>query len=153
MNRFYIILISLLFSVSSCKVSEKITENISCGGNKTVQYDKTKLFDNHNPKADRKLDAFQVIFLSDFDENIKAYVNEKLVFNEYVKRGTDSHSIENTFGYNYKTDSKLPILKVESIEKGTCVDFEINKKYKIIYLFIDENGKWIVRFSNEYYLI
>tara|TARA_R110002012_G_scaffold318888_1_gene538034 strand:+ start:560 stop:1021 length:462 start_codon:yes stop_codon:yes gene_type:complete len=153
MNRILIILITLTFSVLSCKVSEKITENLSCDGNIEIQYDRTKLFGNDNPKADRKLDAFQVIFLSDFDENIKAYINNKLVFDEYVTRGPNSHSLENTFGYNYKSDLKIPILKVESVEKGTCVDFEINKKYKIIYLFIDENGKWIVRFSNEYYLI
>lgn len=153
MYRILIILITLIFSVASCKVSEKIAKSISCDGNIEIQYDRAKLFGNHNPKADRKLDAFQVIFLSDFDENIKAYVNDKLVFDEYVKIGTESHSIENTFGYNYKSDLKLPILKVESIEKGTCFDIEIDKKYKIIYLFIDKNGKWIVRFSNEYYLI
>lgn len=111
---------------------------------------KLKILDELNTG---KLNAFQVIFLSDFDENIKAYVNDKLVFEEYVKIGTESHSIENTFGYNYESDLKLPILKVESTEKGTCFDIEINKNYKIIYLFIDENGKWIVRFSNEYYLI
>ena len=121
--------------------------------NSQIQYDRAKLFGNDNPKADKKLDAFQVIFLSDFDENVRAYVNEKLIFNEYVKIGTESHSIENTFGYNYKSDLKLPILKVESMEKGTCFDIEINKNYKIIYLFIDKNGKWIIRFSNEYYLI
>ncbi|RBP27045.1 MULTISPECIES: hypothetical protein [Flavobacteriaceae] len=153
MNRIFIILMTLLCSVSSCKVSEKIAENISCDGNIEIQYDRTKLFGNDNPKADKKLDAFQVIFLSDFDENIKAYVNDKLVFNEFVKIGANSHSIENTFGYNYKSDLKTPILKVESIEKGTCFDIEINKNYKVIYLFIDKNGKWIVRFSNEYYLI
>ena len=143
----------LLFSVSSCKVSEKAAKNLSCDGNIEIQYDRKKLFKNDNPKADKKLDAFQVLFLSDFDENIKAYVNDKLVFDEYVKNGTESHNIENTFGYNYESDLKLPILKVESIKKGTCFDIEINKKYKIIYLFIDKNGKWIVRFSNEYYLI
>lgn len=153
MNRILIIFITLMFSVSSCKISEKIAENLSCDGNIEIQYDRTKLFGNDNPRADRKLDAFQVVFLSDFDENIKAYVNDKLVFDEYVKIGTESHSIENTFGYNYESDLKLPILKVESIEKGTCFDIEINKKFKIIYLFIDKDGKWVVRFSNEYYLI
>jgi hypothetical protein len=153
MNRIFIILITLLFSISSCKVSEKIVENLSCEGNLEMQYDRTKLFGNDNPKADKKSDVFQVIFLSDFDENIKAYVNDKLVFDEYVKIGTESHSIENTFGYNYESDSKTPILKVESVQKATCIDFEIDKKYKIIYLFINENGEWIVRFSNEYYLI
>ncbi len=153
MNRIFLILITLLSSVSSCKISEKITENLSCEGNIEIQYDNAKLLGNDNPKADKKLDGFQVIFLSDFDENIKAYVNEKLIFDEYVKIGTESHSIENTFGYSYKSDKKSPILKVESIEKGTCFDIEIDKKYKIIYLFIDEKGKWIVRFSNEYYLI
>ena len=153
MNRILIILLTLLFSVSSCKVSDKIAGNLSCDGNIEIQYDRTKLSGNDNPKADKKLDAFQVIFLSDFDENIKAYVNDKLVFDKYVKIGTESHSLENTFGYNYESDLKLPILKVESIEKGTCFDIEINKNYKIIYLFIDRNGKWIVRFSNEYYLI
>jgi hypothetical protein len=153
MNRIFLILITLLSSVSSCKISKKITENLSCEGNIEIQYDNSKLLGNDNPKADKKLDGFQVIFLSDFDENIKAYVNEKLIFDEYVKIGTESHSIENTFGYSYKSDKKSPILKVESIEKGTCFDIEIDKKYKIIYLFIDEKGKWIVRFSNEYYLI
>lgn len=150
-NFSYILLISL-FSVFSCKTSEKLVTNTSCNGDLTVQWDK-RIAKNKNPRADKKSHYFQVIFLYDFDERIKAYVNDKLVFDEYVKIGADSHRIDVTFGYNYQNDSKTTILKVKSFEKETCFDIEIDKNYKIIYLFIDENGKWIVRFSNEFYLI
>ena len=145
------ILFILLFSVLSCKTSEKLVTNISCNGDLTIQRENRKDKDK-DPRADKKSHYFQVIFLSNFDERIKGYVNDKLVFDEYVKIGADSHNIDRTFGYNYQNDFKTPVLKVESIQKGTCFDIEIDKTYKIIYLFIDENGKWIVRFSNEYYL-
>ncbi|TQI71227.1 hypothetical protein JM79_2154 [Gramella sp. Hel_I_59] len=147
---FRYILLILLFSVSSCKTSDKFLNNISCNGDLTIQWDRKVI--NENPRADKKSHYFQVIFLSDFNERIKGYVNDKLVFDEYVKIGADSHKIDRTFGYNYQKDFKTPVLKVESIQKGTCFDIKIDKSYKIIYLFIDENGKWIVRFSNEYYL-
>ena len=62
----------------------------------------------------------------------------------------DYYKVENLFKFLLAEKNSFIF---ESVEKGTCVEFEINKKYKIIYLFIDENGKWIVRFSNEYYLI
>jgi len=151
LKNFRYILLILLFSVFSCKTSEKLVTNISCNGDLTVQWDKRKA-KNKNPRADKKSHYFQVIFLSDFDERIKAYVNNKLVFDEYVKIGADSHRIDRTFGYNYQNDTKTPILKVKTIEKETCFDIEIDKNYKIIYLFIDKNGKWIVRYSNEFYL-
>ena len=146
------IITAVLTIAVGCKSQDRLVDNISCSGEVTVQYDRIKQSDKDKPKADKDLDALMVYFLSDFNDSIRAYINNKVVFEQQVEIGADSHSLENFFGYNYSEDSSVPILKVESLTRETCFDIPIEKDYKLIYVFLNDDGEWTVRFSNIYYV-
>ena len=147
-----IVIIVILTIAVGCKSLDRLVSNISCSGEITVQYDRIKPSDKDKPKADKDLDAFIVYFLSDFNDSIRAYVNDKIVFDQQVEIGADSHSLENFFGYNYSKDSSVPILKVVSLTREICFDIPIDKDYKLLYVFLNDDGEWTVRFSNIYYV-
>lgn len=147
-----ILLFALLTIALGCKSQDKVIDSVSCQRKVKVQYDRIKSSDRDKPKADIGLEAFTVYFLSDFNDSIRAYVNNNLVFDQKVINGADSHSLENYFGYNYSADTSIPILKVESLTRNTCFDIPIDKNYKLAYLFLSGEDEWTIRFSNIYYL-
>ncbi|WP_289034636.1 hypothetical protein [uncultured Flavobacterium sp.] len=147
----YNFLMALMTSLFlSCKPSEKVISNISCSGTVTLQYDKIKRADRDKPLAEKNLDAFTVYFLNEYKDSIQAYVNNKL----YYEKNLDGNfeNLNENFGYNYSKDVNIPVLKIVSKTKNTCFDIGIDKNYKIIYVFLSDDGKWTVRFSNIFYL-
>lgn len=149
-TKFIFISLFIIQMFLGCSLKSKVIKNISCKGNLNIQYDKNKT-NNSYPLADKKLKAFTVYFLNNFKDSIHAYVNNKLYFNKYLNLNGDSDDLKNYFGYSYLKDSNIPILKIESKSRNSCFDIEINKKYKLIYVFLSEDGIWTVRFSNKYY--
>lgn len=149
-NKIYIFNFTFLI-LFGCVSQEKLIKNISCEGNIVLQYDKIKRNDLGKPLANKNLNAFNVYFIGDFNDSIQSYVNNKLYFENFLQTNNNSDKITNGFGYNYSKDSKIPVLKIISKSKKTCFDLEVNKKYKLIYVFISNEGKWTVRFSNIYY--
>ena len=148
--------IIIIFATSfllGCGAQETVVNSISCNENITVQYDKVSFrAKQEGLRTDKNKDSFVVHFLNDFDVNVKGYVNDKLLFNERVTTRQSTSESGKYFGYNYSKDSINPILKISLLDKDKCFDIEIDKKYKLIYIFLTKNNKWIVRFSNEYYL-
>ncbi len=146
------ILIFLLFFFISCK-TEKSINNLSCGGKVSVQYDRIKAEDRNKPKADKNVNGCTIYFINEFDDEIEAYVDGKLKFEKYLKISGGSDSLENYFAFGYAENTEMPILKIKSKTQNTCFDIQVEKKYKLIYVFLSRDGKWTVRFSNIIYLI
>lgn len=146
------IVVFLLCFFISCK-TEKSISNISCDGKVSVQYDRIKPEDRNKPKANKNINGCTVYFINEYDNQIEAYVDGKLKFEKYLKISDSSGSLENYFAFGYAENTEIPILKIKSKSQNTCFDIQIEKKYKLIYVFLSRNGKWTVRFSNIIYLI
>jgi hypothetical protein len=134
-----------------CKTEESIN-NISCGNKVSVQYDRIKSEDKNKSKARKNFEGCAVYFINQYDDEIEAYVNGKLSFDKHIKIDGSSDKLEYFFAFGCPKKSMMPILKVKSKTQNTCFDIQIKKKYKIIYVFLSREGKWIVRFSNIFYL-
>ena len=92
-----------------------------------------------------------IIFMNDFNNQIKIYVNGNLKFNAKVITDNVSGKSDKTFIYDYSKDSDVPFIKVESKE-GNCFDIKTKKDFKLVYLFYDSTKIWTLRFSNKYYV-
>ncbi|QYS85996.1 hypothetical protein JJC03_13280 [Flavobacterium oreochromis] len=139
-----------LTTLISCSPTQQTIKSISCNNSITIQYDKP-LKSQKISSEDIKKQGFVVIFLQSFNDSIKAFVNNKIYYDKFLKTASNSDNHTNYFGYSYKNDKIVPILKIESISKKSCFDLQINKKYKRIYVFLSDEGNWTVRFSNNYY--
>jgi hypothetical protein len=148
-NLFLFVLVLTMFV--SCKPQEKVIKNISCAGTVTIQYDKVKISDRGKPIANKNLSSFTVYFLSTYKDTIQGEVNGKIMFEKYLSHDEDLHNLNDYFVYSYLNDTEIPILKITSKTDGSCFDIPIDKEYKLIYVFYT-NKKWIVRFSNIYYV-
>lgn len=136
--------------VVSCRSQDGIVKSISCESNVDVQYEKADAkAKKEGLVADKNLEAFTVHFLYDFDEEIKGYVNNELLFDEQVKTNDVTDKTGKYFGYNYAKDESVPILKIAT--EKTCFDIKIDKNYKLIYVYFSKVDGWTVRFSNIYY--
>jgi hypothetical protein len=149
---FNYLLIGITILFFSCKPSEKVIKNISCSSKVTIQYDKIKNSDKGKPIAKKDLKAFTVYFLDTFKDSIQGYVNNKLQYEKYIDLNGNFNTMNEYFGYNYSKDNNMPILKIVSKTKNSCFDLVIDKNYKIVYVYLSDEGNWIVRFSNIYYL-
>lgn len=134
-----------------CKTQEKTAKKISCSGEVTIQYDKIKRSDKLKPIAKKDLKSFTVYFLSSYHDTIQGYVNGKKKFEKFVNLDANSDSMKENFIYDYSQDKETPKLKIMSKTTNKCFDILIDKNYKLIYVF-KNNDKWIVRFSNIYYI-
>lgn len=129
-----------------------MVESLSCDEDITIQYDKVSSEDQRNGiVADRFQKSVVVYFENTFYDSIKAYLNGEIIFDAFVKTDKSKASTDTLFGFRYSDKGKTDVLKIVSKKKG-CIDFNINRDYKLIYLFFTEEKGWIVRFSNIYYL-
>ncbi|MDR2204858.1 MAG: hypothetical protein LBE36_01685 [Flavobacteriaceae bacterium] len=143
-----LILKGIFLLLISCTSQNKLSNSLSCDTRITVQYDNAKRKAGM-AKTDKK--SITVIFVSDFNDHIKSYVNGKEVLNDFVKTN-DTGLSNNFFYYNYSQDENPPIIKIQK-ENSDCFDIKINKKYKLVYIFHDSNLGWIVRFTNKYLVL
>ena len=89
-----------------------------------------------------------VVFLEAYlDGVVKGYVDNKLIFNESIVTDESLGTTEKYFTYNYSKDNLLPKLKVEI--DNDCLEFEIKKDYKLIYLSYYQE-RWDIIYSNVY---
>ncbi len=147
------LLIIVLLSLVGCKSQEKVIKSISCKDDVTVQYERTNAeAKREGLVADEKQESFVVYFLHDFDDRVKGFVNDELLFDDKILTNEVTSDTEKYFGYSYAKDKETPVLRISIDEKDKCFDIKIDKKYKLIYVFLTENNKWIVRFSNTHYI-
>lgn len=150
-NKFCLFVFFILTILISCQSNRKLIKNTPCNDNIIVQYDKVKKGDEEKPKADKNLKSFSVYFLSSYKDSIQGIVNGKKVFEKYLDIDGNSHNMSNYFYYDYSKDNGNSILKINSVKDKSCFEIEVDKKYKLIYVF-KEDTKWMVRFSNIYYI-
>lgn len=149
MNK-YILILVFATTVISCRSQDGIVKSISCTSNVDVQYEKADAqAKKEGLVTDKNLEAFTVHFLYDFDGEVEAYVNDKLLFNEKIETNDVTDKTGKYFGYNYAKDDNTPILKI-AID-NTCFDIKIDKNYKLIYVYFSKTEGWTVRFSNIHY--
>lgn len=146
MKYFGITFLGILFI--SCVHPIKVVKSISCSSNFELQFDKTTSKGQMRKKNQKNI---TLIFLNYFSDSIKVYFNGKLKFQEFVVTDSISGDSHKRFFYDLRNEKKLPILKVESSNRN-CFDIQLNKKYKLAYLFLDDKKNWTIRFSNKYYV-
>lgn len=138
--------------LGGCKSSNgqdnKPTKESLCSKNISIKYHKVSKNDIEQDMVADKSKQNVVVFLEDyFDGIVKGYVNNELIFNENAVTDESLGTTEKYFTYNYSKDSKLPKLKIE-IDSG-CLEFDIKKGYKLIYLSYYKE-KWDIIYSNVY---
>jgi hypothetical protein len=138
--------------IGGCKNSNgqepKITEKSSCPENCSIEYkDSTAEDVEQNMVADSSKENVVVYLEAYLDGNVKGYAGDKLLFDEKVETEESLGTTGKYFTYNYSEDSTLPKLKVEL--SNECIEFDINKKYKLIYVSYYQ-GKWNIIYSNVY---
>ncbi len=144
--------IIFLLCTFGCSNRQQIISSLSCGEGVTIQYDKVSRADRrHGTLADPRQQSAVVYFENSFEDWIKAYLNGEIIFDAFVKTDNSKASADTLFGFRYSDKGKTDILKIVSKKQG-CIDFKINRNYKLIYLFFTEEKRWIARFSNIYYL-
>lgn len=143
-----IIFIIISITLISCKTQNIVTESISCKNNYIVQYDKKR--DNYYPLADKNMMSTTVYFIEEYNDEIKCYINEELVFEKHLKTPSNSDRLHDNFICKISKDKTLPTIKIESTTQNTCIDLKVNTKYKLLYVYLSRNGEWIVRYSNRY---
>ncbi|PDS26332.1 hypothetical protein B0A77_03210 [Flavobacterium branchiophilum] len=150
MKKRTIILFLIILSVYSCKPKENIVKNVTCGGNLKVEYewlDLDKEDRNHIVANKYFKGGFTIYFVSEYDDLFKLYVNNEFIIKKEISRTEDDKIFNSGFSFG-KAEDSIPIFKVESINKKSCFDVKLNRKYPILYVWLAENGKWTIRFSN-----
>lgn len=150
-NIFKYLFFLLLTVIISCKPTERFTNNISCGGKLIIQYDGINYKRNTKPTITKDSKIITVIFLSEYKDSIRGYVDNKLTYNEFVDQRDYNDSNNYNFSKPYPKNS-TPKIKIESTTQKTCFDIEVDKRYSFVYVWLLEKEKWQIRFSNSYYL-
>ncbi len=147
---FFLIFSSVLFS--GCKSSKEQENNptieSNCSKNVSIQYRKaSEEAKKQDMVADKSKNNVVVFFEAYFDGIVKGYVNDELIFKENIVTDESLGTTEKYFTYDYSKDDVLPKLKVQT--NNGCVEFDIKKDYKLIYLSFYEE-KWDIIYSNVY---
>ena len=133
--------------------AQDLTKDTKCNSKIEIQYDKiTKSDKRSNVIESSKSKSFVVKFMNEFSDSIQVYINNKLEFNDFVSTDRVSSETDKVFGYDYSKASEKICFKFISLTRHSCSIVNLNKKYKIVYVFIDRTGKWTVRFSNVHYI-
>lgn len=150
MKKILILNILLVLCFNSCKPKEKFERNYACSGNVSIEYEwlnKNEQDKNHIGQYKNPLNGYATYFISEFKDSLKIYVNNEFRLETFVNRRDTLDPFRYGFVFTDKKKSK-PILRIESNEKKTCFDVELEKKYPIIYVKLNENGRWFLKFSN-----
>ena len=147
---FSILLISVL--LSGCKSSNIKENNPSkeslCSKNISIHYHKvSKEAIKQDMVADKSKDNVVVFLEAYFDGIVKGYINDKLIFNEDIVTDESLGTTKKYFTYDYSENDVLPKLKIQT--KNSCIEFDIKKDYKLIYLY-SYKEKWEITYSNIY---
>jgi hypothetical protein len=128
-------------------------QKLPCESQVRIQLDKITRADKRSNVIEKsKAESFIVKFMSEFNDSIQGYVNNRLEFADFVSTNKITGETNKVFGYDYSGASAKLTLKFISTTKNSCCCVALNKKYKIVYVFLDAAGKWIVRFSNVHYI-
>lgn len=119
-----------------------------------IQYDRITRQDRRSHLVElSKSKSFVVKFVSDFNDSVKVFINNHLEFEDFVITDPVSTQSDKYFAYNYteKKDDNI-LIQFSSATRGNCRCVLYNRKYRILYVFLNSSGVWTVRFSNVHYL-
>ena len=144
----YTILLTILF-LCGCKPKSEFIKNNSCSGK--VKFS-TEWLDSDKQDSEHLLvkhkGGFTIYFVSKYNDSLKMYVDKNDIATDlFVDKKDNSDDFSYAFSFGSK---KYPshILKVESLQKKTCFEIKLDKKYPLIYAWIANDGQWTIRFSN-----
>ena len=150
MKKTIYILFLIFLSFYGCKPKEKLTKNISCDGTIKIQYEWLD-----NDKEDREhvvvgryiKGGFTVYFASELKDSIKYSIGNTIRNKMFVDRN-ENDEIGNYGLKKKKKGDPIPTLKIESINRKTCFDIKLKRKYPLMYVWLNKKGEWTIRFSN-----
>jgi hypothetical protein len=129
-----------------------VVSSLSCDEAITIQHDQVSHEDRRTGiLADQLQNSIVVYFENTFRDSITAYLNGAVIFDAFVDTEESKDGADTLFAFRYSDKNTIDILKIVSKQNG-CIDFKIDRDYKLIYLFFTEERRWIARFSNIYYL-
>lgn len=153
LQNFILLLPIISLILISCGSQEKVVQSIECKEQVVVQYENASAqAKKEGLEANKKRNSFVVFFLNDFNHQVKGFVNDELLFDENISTNSSTSDTNKYFGYEYTKDKTAPVLKVSIPSENKCFDIEIDKRYKLIYVFLTREGNFIVRFSNQHYI-
>ena len=141
-----ILFVSILFG--GCKSSTGQNDRSNCSKNITIQYHTVSKEDIKQGMVVDKSENNVVVFLEAyFDGVVKGYARNELIFNENIVTDESLGTTGKYITYDYSDDNLLPKLRVEI--DGDCLEFEIKKEYKLIFLSHYQE-EWDIIYSNVY---
>lgn len=144
--KFILCKIFIIIFLTGCANQQRVIDSLTCPGKIIVEREN---YSQGKPriKVDDKQNHFAVFFLDGFKDTIQGYVDNKLVFEKFV----DSHAggyYTSDFSYDYKGDEEPLVLKMVSTTRNSCFDVKIDKKYKLVYVYLLEGDQWTIWFTN-----
>ena len=140
---------TILISCQPLNISSKNSHIVgNCSKNVFIQYRKTsKSSKNQTMIADKSKKTITVFLESYFRGNVQGFIEDELFFSDNVVTEESLGTTGKYFIYDYSKNSSLPKIKI--LTEDDCLEINIEKKYKIVYIYNYE-GKWDVIYSNIY---
>lgn len=148
-NLIFIIAVSI-FLFYGCKSKETFIKNVSCSGKVKVEYewlDWDKEDREHVISNRFTENHFTVYFVSEYKDSLRMYIDNEYRAKSYVEKKENEEDLAYGFSFGLNKN-QIPVLKIESSNQKTCFDVKMETKYPTVYIWLDRNGNWTLRFSN-----
>ncbi|NOJ75343.1 hypothetical protein [Empedobacter stercoris] len=137
---------TILVSCQPLNISSKNSNVVGdCSKNVFVKYRKSSK--NHMMVADKSKQTITVFLESYLSGNVQGYIGDELIFSDNVVTEESLGTTGKYFTYDYSKNSSLAKIKI--LTEDDCLEINIEKKYKLVYIYNYE-GKWDVIYSNIY---
>lgn len=144
-----LLLCILLFIFTSCSISSRVVNSKDCNTDVKVTKYKTGLSKSEG-KLVEKGNHFYVYFTEGYEnDNIKAFINGKLLFNETISTDESLGTTEKGFYYKYNNRKEIVSLKVVKNGKQDCLDLTLDKSFRQLFIYSNKNN-WEVIYDNVY---
>jgi len=144
-------LLIILFFQIGCKSPKKIIDNNTCQGKTEIH---SAWLNPENEDANHKLvkstsNYFAIHFVGSFNkDSLHIFVNNKFYSKINIEEPEEEKS-KYAFVLSRRMYPEVPLLKIESIKLKRCFDLQLDEKYPLVYIWLEQD-KWIVKYSNFY---
>lgn len=145
----YLLIVGVLLNCQPLNISSKYSNlKGDCSKNTSIKYRKIP----KSPKeqklvADKSKQTITVFLESYFSGNVLGYIGNELIFSDNVITEESLGTTEKYFIYDYSKANSLAKIKI--LTENDCLEINIEKKYKLVYIYFYK-GKWDVVYSNIY---
>lgn len=139
----------LLISCGSTKI--ETIKSQECNSSVKVTKYKTGLIPSKGEGTIvEKGNHFYIYFTEGYEnDEIKAYVNGKLLFDETITTDESLGTTEKGFYHKYGEDKSSLVLKITKNGSENCFDIILDKKFRQLFVYSD-NNKWDIIYDNIY---